>query len=646
MNQHFFRALFTSRLLLPVFLVLVVASALQLSVSQWLISSEVDALTRSVEASLQAGRERVGAGFSEANADVDRRLGAMREQTASELTGQLQVKLGERQQQIAANLEKAVIAEAQGLADAVAAVAAPLIWDRDVPKLTELVELIDSREAVLFAAYFDQYGERLTRYVDRTDERVKALMDQGEGRGAITKVLAAADKADDVVIITADIAPQGSVIGQLKLGLSTQAIAEDMRQLDEQFDTTVTESAEAVSSILLQETGQVSQRLQQQLADIETMTQQEIQATVDSINAKAAGLSGNLSVFSIVSSLVLLVLIALVLGAGVLLKINRLNRAIWDIADGEADLRQRVDLKGKDELSHMAGGINQFIARIQAMVSQVNSAANTAAGQAGEQGKASREAVEVVNNQQQEIDRVSATVSDMSGCIQEVAENIQQVADSIRGINSESEATADISRQARAELDRMVTEVTEAVEVVTELNNESREIGSVLSVIGAIAEQTNLLALNAAIEAARAGESGRGFAVVADEVRTLANRTQQSTSEIQVIIDRLQSGSQRAATSINKASERVGASASQFRSADEHFEKINNLLTQLQDRALVISAAAEEQSTQAREITGNVHDMEQSAEAAVVAIRRSDSASQAIETVIRELQQASKQFKV
>ncbi|WP_152206128.1 methyl-accepting chemotaxis protein [Marinobacter changyiensis] len=646
MNQHFFRALFTSRLLLPFFVVLVVASALQLLVSQWLISSEVSALTQSVEASLQAGRERVGTGFSEANGDVEQRLGAMREQTASELTGQLQVQLDERQQQISDNLKKAVMSEAQGLADALAAVAAPLIWDRDVPKLTDLVELIDARQAVLFAAYFDQYGERLTRYVDRTDERVKTLMDQGDGRGAIGKVLDAAVNADDVVIITADIAPQGAVIGQLKLGLSTRAIADDMQQLDEQFGATVKASAEAVSSILLRETGQVSQRLQQQLAAIEAMTQQEIQATVDTINSKAAGLSGNLSVFSIVSSLALLVLIALVLGAGVLVKVNRLNGAIWGIADGEADLRQRVDLKGNNELTHMAGGINQFISRIQTMVSQVNVAANTAAGQAGEQGKASREAVTVVNNQQQEIDRVSSTVSDMSGSIQEVAENIQQVADSVRGINSESEATADISRQARAELDRMVADVAEAVEVVTELNNQSKEIGSVLSVIGAIADQTNLLALNAAIEAARAGESGRGFAVVADEVRTLASKTQHSTTEIQAIIDRLQSGSQKAASSINKASERVAASAGQFRSADEHFEKINNLLTQLQDRALVISAAAEEQCTQAREITGNVHEMALSAEATVVAIRRSDGASQAIETVIRELQHAAKQFRV
>ncbi|WP_166269166.1 methyl-accepting chemotaxis protein [Marinobacter caseinilyticus] len=646
MNRHFFKELLTSRLLLPVFLTLVVAGAIQLMFSQWLINTQVHALTSAVATSLESGQARVADDFSAASSDVQQRFGVMREQTAERLSQQLAEQLNERQQQITINLKQAVIAEAQGLADALAAVAAPMIWDRDVPKLTGLIELVDARESVLFAAYYDQYGKRMTRYVDRTDERVKALMDAGEGRGAVGKVLDAASRDPDVVIITADIAPQGSVIGQLKLGLSTQTIADDMRQLEQQFATTVKNSAEAVSTVLDQQTGEVSQRLQQQLADIKSTTQSEIQTTVESIQSKADGLSDNLTLFAILSNLGLLVLIALVLGGGVLVKVNRLNRAIWAIADGEADLRKRVNLKGNNELTHMAAGMNQFIARIQSMVSQVNVAANTAADQARAQNAASREAVSAVNAQQQEIDRVSGRVGDMSGSIKAVANSIQRVAESVQSINAESKTTADISREARGGLDLMVADVNDAVAVVNELNNQSREIGSVLSVIGAIAEQTNLLALNAAIEAARAGESGRGFAVVADEVRTLASRTQQSTTEIQAIIDRLQAGSENAVTTISKASSRVVESTERFRSADEHFEQINVLLAKLQENAMEISASAEEQSAQANQISGNVQAMAESAESTVMAIRRSDNASQAIESVVRELQEAADQFSV
>lgn len=94
-----------------------------------------------------------------------------------------------------------------------AAVAAPLIWDRDIPRLTGLVELADARDSVLFAVYFDQYGERMTRYVDRTDERVVKLMEQGEGRGAANRVLDAASRDPNIVIITADIKPKAPLSG-------------------------------------------------------------------------------------------------------------------------------------------------------------------------------------------------------------------------------------------------------------------------------------------------------------------------------------------------------------------------------------------------------------------------------------------------
>ncbi|MDX1801803.1 MAG: HAMP domain-containing methyl-accepting chemotaxis protein [Marinobacter sp.] len=646
MNRRFFRDLFSSRLLLPVFAVLVLAGALQLVVSQWLIDSQVGALSSSVEASLEAGRQRVSADFDRANADVEQRLAAMGEQTATELTSQLKNQLDERQRQIAANVKKRVINEAQGLADVLASVAAPLIWDRDVPKLTDLIELADARESVLFAAYYDQYGKRLTRYVDRTDPRVKALMEKGEGHGAVGRVLDAASRDDNVVIISADIAPQGSVIGQLKLGLSTQALTDDMSQLEQQFGDTIANSAKAVSTTLAQQTGEVSQHLQSQLGTIEGKTQEEIQATVDSIDRQAGDLSDRLSLFSILSSLALIILTAVVLGAVVLVKIRRLNDAIWAIADGDADLRQRVALGGRNELTHMAAGVNRFIGRIQDMVGQVNRSANTAADQAREQSAASRDAVAEVNSQRGEIEQVSSTVNAMSDSIQEVAGTIQEVARSVQSVNTESEATAELSRQARGQLDLMVADVEEAVTVVTELNSQSGEIGSVLSVIGSIAEQTNLLALNAAIEAARAGESGRGFAVVADEVRTLASRTQSSTTEIQGIIDRLQSGSGKALKTIQQASSCVAESSNQIRAADEHFEQISQLLGQLQDRAIAISAAAEQQSAQALEISQNVREVAQSAESTVAAIQRSDRASHAIESVVRELQQAAEQFRV
>ena len=646
MSLSFIRRLISSRLLRPVFVVLVVAGLVQVLVSQWLISSQVERLVDTAGSALEASSQQVSASFGDTREDVRSRLETMRQKTTEELSAELTRQQTAQQERVAGNVRTAVMAEAQGLADVLAAVAAPLIWDRDVPRLTDLVELADARESVLFAVYYDQYGERLTRYVDRTDDRVRTLMEQGEGRGAANRVLDAASRDPNVVIITADIAPQGSAIGQLKLGLSLEGINQDLAALEQEFSTTITGSIDALHDTLEAETEQVNRRLQQQLASMDADTRSRIQNTVEALNTEASSLSANLSMLAIGSVVVLILLVALVLGGGLLPRVFRLSSAIWGIADGEADLTRRVSMKGKDELTEMAEGVNRFIARIQELVSDVKESAESAAGQAQAQGDISRTAVAAVNRQEQEVAEVSGTMDAMSRSISEVAENIQDIAGSVSNVSSESEATAGISREVRNRLDQVVRNVEQAVEAVNQLDHQSKEIGSVLSVIGAIAEQTNLLALNAAIEAARAGESGRGFAVVADEVRTLASRTQESTTEIQSIIERLQQGSRQAVSAIGEVSGQVAESSSEFRRADEHFDRINQLLSSLQDRAMAISSVAEEQGRHAIEVSVSVSDIAGSSRQTVEAIERSDEASGQIARTLTSLKDKASQFQV
>jgi len=646
MTPHFFKALVTSRLLRPVFLILIVAGVVQVLFSQWLIGNQVDQLVATASEALEESRSQVNESFGETRADVRNRLEAMQQRTVKELSGELTRQQVAQQERVASNVREAVMAEAQGLAEVLAAVAAPLIWDRDIPKLTGLVELADARESVLFAIYYDQYGERLTRYVDRTDDRVRTLMDQGEGRGAANKVLDAASRDPNVVIITADIKPQGAAIGQLRLGLSLEGINRDLSALEQEFSATIDNSIDALRQTLASETEVVNQRLQDQLTAMGATTQSRIGSTVQALDNEASELSNKLSLMSIVSAIALVLLVAAILGGGVLPKVLRLNSAIWGIADGEADLTRRVSLKGKDELTDMAEGMNQFIGRIQALVSEVKSSAETAVERAREQGEISRQAVSAVNRQQSDVAQVTEVMSSMSGSISDVAESIHDVAGDVKNVNAESEATATISRDVRQRLDQVVRNVEQAVVAVNDLDQKSSEIDSVLAVIRSIAEQTNLLALNAAIEAARAGEAGRGFAVVADEVRSLASRTQESTTEINGIIERLQQGSQQAVRAIEEVSADVAASSTEFRSADEHFEKIQQLLGSLQSRALEISATAGEQGRHAGEVSVNVSHISTLFGETVEAIERSDHASTQISQTLDGLKTSAAQFRI
>ncbi|MFZ4964841.1 methyl-accepting chemotaxis protein [Pseudomonas sp. Mn2068] len=211
-----------------------------------------------------------------------------------------------------------------------------------------------------------------------------------------------------------------------------------------------------------------------------------------------------------------------------------------------------------------------------------------------------------MQQQNNEIEQAATAVTEMTTAVEEVARNAV----------STSEATRESSDSARLGQER-VSETVEAInalagevahtgELVQSLAARSQDIGKVLDVIRAIAEQTNLLALNAAIEAARAGESGRGFAVVADEVRALAHRTQQSTQEIEQMVQGMRNGSTQALDSMQASSRRAASTQALAERAGDALQTITSSVHQIHERNLVIASAAEEQAQVAREVDRNL----------------------------------------
>ena len=299
-------------------------------------------------------------------------------------------------------------------------------------------------------------------------------------------------------------------------------------------------------------------------------------------------------------------IIALFIARSITHPLTAAANAMKDISHGDGDLTARLKVEGNDEVSQLTHYFNSFVERIHQVVIQTGKSSEAVSAAAEELSSITNESSTTIIQQAKETDQVATAIEEMSTTVHEVAQNAGQAAgvassadhDAIQGkqqVESTIQAIHDLSRQVQA-----------SAEVIHSLRSDSENIGGVLDVIRNVAEQTNLLALNAAIEAARAGEHGRGFAVVADEVRTLAQRTQQSTDEIQGMIEQLQSAAMKAVTVIDESLKYTEATEATATEAGGSLDTILSAVESIRDMNDMIASAAEEQSLVAEEINRNV----------------------------------------
>ena len=216
--------------------------------------------------------------------------------------------------------------------------------------------------------------------------------------------------------------------------------------------------------------------------------------------------------------------------------VTQVGQATRQLAEG--DLTIRMQLSGKDEMQQIAADFNNMADKFETVVQQITAATGQLASASEEVSVISQQSASNLNNQRSEIEQIVTAVNEMSSTVTEVSNNAHDAASATNSADEEASSGRIVVEESVTSISQLAKDVEGAAAVVQQLANDSDNIGAVLDVIKGIAEQTNLLALNAAIEAARAGEQGRGFAVVADEVRTLAGRTQESTQEIESMIEK------------------------------------------------------------------------------------------------------------
>lgn len=323
--------------------------------------------------------------------------------------------------------------------------------------------------------------------------------------------------------------------------------------------------------------------------------------------------------------------------------LQRAVAASQKIANG--DLSVNIATDRKDEIGELLGSISTMSTRLKTMIGDLSDNITRIANSSEELSSLTNETSHGVKTQKQDIEQVAAAATQMSASAQEVAHKAEATSDSAHQANDQAQRGNALVSTTVAGISTLAEAIGQSESVINTVKDDSENIASILDVIKGISDQTNLLALNAAIEAARAGEQGRGFAVVADEVRSLAQKTQESTVEIEKMIETLKAGAESAVSEMVKSKQQVEEVVEQTEQVREALESISAEISNITEMNTQIAQAVKEQGHAAEDVSQRMNTIQDVADQTSQASEQTSVASQDLASVGEELRRLSTVFK-
>ena len=357
---------------------------------------------------------------------------------------------------------------------------------------------------------------------------------------------------------------------------------------------------------------------------------------------------GNASRFSIIMVGAIAVGITALLGWLVLTRIGHgielVSESLKKVHDG--DLTARMNYSGNDEFARVATNFNEFAAQTEQLVGRINGTCENLSSSAENLGAVTAQTGQNADEQKRGMFEVAAAMNEMLASAQEIAQLAQTTANSTQKADTETQNGLKVVGDSMSSINQLADRISHAGTAIDRLMASSDNISKVIDVIRSIADQTSLLALNAAIEAARAGEHGRGFAVVSDEVRALASRTQESTREIQKIIEAIIADAKDATDAMHLGKSQVDTSVDQGKIAEAALEAIAQSVTSIKDRNLQIASAADEQSATVEGINRIIINVNDRAQQTAEGAKHTATAGDELSELSGNLKDLIKSFKI